>query len=160
MQSEEKMIDLSKMRMITMLQLYDDVAENLVKYNPLENTHKVLIPVTPLMLDIVTERNYDGEETILEGLANFRHISIVVEIFREKFQDKLVYAIGIVGSFSEREMSKHTLNELMNIEEEKFRNFQGRSCQRFQNRHYCQKYFEDKLENLKRLVMIIFVIVS
>ena len=151
-----RMIDLSQMRMITMLPLYEDVADNLIKYNPLENTNKVLIPVTPLMLDILTESHYDeyGEETILEGIASLRDISIVVQIYwdgKTCDEDNLVYVIGIVGSFSERERSKYTLTEMIETEEEKFQREVG-FCfsSRFQSRYYSLDYFKNKLEGIKK----------
>ena len=165
-------IDVSKMGILNWFLLYHSPVNSIFKYSPLENKYKVLIPVSALMLDVLTETNYDQdyatENCILEGIERQRDVTVVVQIHTDETVkyaksisaiDHTVYAIGFIGSHYERESAKYTLTEMMATEEDKFRNFPERSRQRFQNRHYSQKYFEDKIENLQRLVMIICYLV-
>ena len=152
--SEQKKIDLSKMSMIDMLVVHQADVETLFKFSPMDNTYKILIPVSKIMLDVLTESDYDleyaNQTSILEGIARHRDVTILVQIYWDGIhedEDKLVYAIGFVGSHYERESAKHTLTEMMEIEEYKLKRQQG-TLQRFQNRYHSKEYFESKIEKI------------
>ena len=152
--SEQKKIDLSKMRMINMLMFHQADVDTLLKFSPMDNTYKILIPVSKIMLDVLTESDYDleyaNQTSILEGIARHRDVTILVQIYWDGIhedEDKLVYAIGFVGSHYERQSAKHTLTEMMEIEEDKLKRQQG-TLQRFQNRYHSKEYFESKIEKI------------
>ena len=152
--SEKKKIDVSKMAMINFMELHHysqgDVS-HLLQYGPLQDTNKVLVPVSPIMLDVLTERNYHdkGEKNIIERIGSSRDVTLHLQIHLDELgeeEDNLVYAIAIVGSDHERERVKHELMETIETEDEKLR--RPATLQKFQSRHLCKKYFVSKLDNL------------
>ena len=87
---------------------------------------------------------------VLHHRARHRDVTILVQIYCDGIhedEDKLVYAIGFVGSHYERQSAKHTLTEMMEIEEDKLKRQQG-TLQRFQNRYHSKEYFESKIEKI------------
>ena len=126
------------------------------EYNKCENTEKVLIPVSAQMLDVLTERPHDerGGGTLLEEIGSLRNVMIVVQIHvlaghwdeGHEEEDNLVYAIGVFGSFHDRENTRSTLMNIIEMEEEKLSCKPGIS----RNRTYGRKYFRMKMEKNSR----------
>ena len=114
------------------------------------------IPVHPAMLDVLTEKMYDGsvEEPILIQIAKCLDVTIILQIhlnngFLVNKQDhEFVYAIAILGRFGNREEAKVTLKKFMEKEEEKLR-CQPASFHRFLLKH-TRQHFEMKIQNISQ----------
>ena len=141
---DKRTMEISKLRLMNMFLVGQE--HNPEKYSLTQIDTKILTPVSAKMLDILTERDYGeyGEDTILEELPKLRDVTIVVQI--HQYVNQLVYAIGIVGAYRERTGTKDTLDNIMEMEEEKLDI--ERTFRKFERRSHSLKYFMMKLKKI------------